>query len=480
MVEGQSRIDLYSEFAKNRQRSSFRRMAPFVATMSIETPLGIASLVHDAALATYLSREYPLETNAVSIALAVSLGITGIGALTEYLDITRVNSPNGKLAMEIAHTEGRDPQTKEEIKSEIERVKRTVDAAKRIAPSPSALFDLDVNHRWTRFRSSRKPEVTEERAISDRNFRKWAVKATERTDYGYPQDPQVIIDSLLLADRQWGEIIEDPNQPEYKKRYGLLMRDEIKKKMQEQLGTGRNGATATKHRYESMGPQELGKELNALISEFPENTSERIGAETDLLNQDLERGNVSAEEWYKRWEKLQAKWDETVSGGWKTRDELPEKKVLFEKLRALILYSPTTRGFQEVLLRELEFQYNSGLEIDPDGKQTLSEPLMKLVSTVDPFGNNNLFDAEQSDENERKLYAIVSPKHKIKWSPIRYYEEEVPNRVVRWLKNRREDAVESLFFGFGKLLPQLEPKLERSWKWQYRAKYKKSLKPFNK
>ncbi len=472
MVETRDRLGLYSEFAKNRQRSAFRRVVPFVANMSVDMPVAIASLAHDAALTNYLGREYPEATTVTALALTVSLGITSIGAYIQYLDITGVNSPNGKLAVEISHAEGRNPQTKQEIKREIERVKRTADAAKGIAPSPENLLYLDINYRWTRFRSRRKPEVIEEGAISDRNFRRWAVRATEKTEFGYLQDPQVVTDSLLIADRQWAEIIDDPKQQEYRKRHGLLMRDEIRRKLAEQFEVSRSRGTV----IEGMSARERGGELKALISGFPENTTARISSEISLLSANLEQDRITVEDWYARWEELNNRWDDALLSERKNRDQSPEKKELFERLRSLIAYSPTTRGFQEVLLRELDFQYNIGLEMDQNGTPGLNEVLVKMATDADPFGNTSLFDSEQAEENERKLYAIVSERHKAKWNPWRNSAEDVPNRVLRWVKNRKEDAFELIGFGLGKLAP-LEPKLDRSWKRQYRAKYKKPLKP---
>lgn len=106
-IEGdKDRLQLYQQFAENRQRSAFRRVAPLAFSMCASSPLVLALAVNPSGLNEFV-KNYPFVLAAVDVALSAS----GIAALVQYLDITRIGSTNGRIAQRIAQVEGRSPVT---------------------------------------------------------------------------------------------------------------------------------------------------------------------------------------------------------------------------------------------------------------------------------------------------------------------------------------------------------------------------------
>lgn len=437
-----SKYEFYQEFAQNRERSALGRVLPFVLTFTVELPPGIIIAANP-----YVAAEVIAEHPELSIALALattSLAGTGILALIQSLDITRANSTNGRIAQHIGQLEGRDPKTSAEINNEIEHVKQIVRVASRISPTPSHLFDLAFNHNLARFRIRKHPEVLEEQAISDRRMRKWSLRSIEMGEIGYPVDPQRVTDALLLAERRWASLIEDDRKPEYIRRYGALMKGEIQSKLAEHLTSPAWGEFERKRAlFQSMSPAELAQELKWLIGNFPE--SSFLSIYDDKLD-DRE---------------------------WERRNESPEKKRLFEQIRNLVSRSSGTRGSQEVLLRELSFLYNRGLDREEMSFLTVNSPLLNAIGLGENGGS--IFDPERCQEIEQRFYKFIWDKDKVEWSPLYHDSFSESNPIKRWLLNRREEGWEVIGIVSNKLLPT--PALEQSWKRQYKAKYKKTLKP---
>lgn len=409
-----SKYELYQEFAQNRERSALRRIIPFAVTATVEFPPGLLIAANPYAAAQVIA-EHPELSVALSIATAALTG-TGIAALVQHLDITRVNSPNGRIARQIGQLEGRDPQTPADINREVESAKRTVTIASRISPTPAHLFDVAFNHHLARLRSRSHPEALEERAIEDRKMRKWSLRYMGSGETIYPIDPQTATDALLLAERRWASLIENKRKPEYKRRYGELMREDIQRKLAEHLTTPAYGEFERRRvKYESVSAAELGQELKRLIKDFPERSLYLDNTHRTLYPIDT----------------------------WQRRDESAEKKRLFEQIRYLISHSPTTRGFQEVLIRELGYLYNRGLERGETELPNMDLPLLNAIGLGGNGFEDDIFDSEHCQEVEQKLYKYVQEIYGAK--------------------------------GFFKLLLPT-PLLEQSWKRQYRAKYKKNLK----
>lgn len=401
----------------------------------------------------YAAGEFITEHPELSIALVLATGAlvgTGIGALIQAHDVTRINSANGRIAQQIAQIEGRNPQTPAEINKAIEHVKQTVTVASRISPTPSHLFDLTFNHYIARLRSRKHPEVLEERSVGDRRMRKWSLRFIDIGEMGYPIEPQRVTDALILADRRWTNLIEDDGEPEYIRRYGRLMREEIQKNLAEYLTSPAWGEFERRRvRYQSMTPLEHGQELKRFIGNFPQSTF------------------FSTFDFY------------AFDEDWQRRDESPEKKRLFEQIRDLISRSPGTRGFQEVLLQELGYLYNGGLELDEASNlPVMSVSLLEAVclgETGEYVDEGSIFDPERCEEVERRLYRYVQEERRIKWNPRRYDAFDESKPIKRWLLNRREDGFQVIDIVFNKLMPPST--LEQSWQRQYKAKYKKKLKP---
>ena len=428
-----SKYGFYQEFAQNRERSAFRRLVPFAVTFGVIFPPGMVIAANPYAAGEFIT-EHPELSILLTLANAALAG-TGTAALIQCLDITRINSTNGIIAQQIARMEGRDPQTKAEINKEIEHVKQTVTLASRISPTPGHLFDLIFNHHLARIRSRKHPEVLEEQAISDRRMQNWSLRSIERVE-GYPVEPRRVTEALLLAERRWANLIEDDMEPEYIRRYGGLMKGEIQRKLADHLASPAWGEFERRRaRYETMSYAELGQELKRLVGDFPV---------------------VSF----------------SVDDIWQRRDKSPEKKRLFEQIRHLVARSPGTRGFQEVLLRELSNLYNRGL--DTTVSNPIEVPLLNTVGLGEDTIDGNIFDPGYVEEAERRLYGFLQERDRIKWNPIYYDSSYESKPLKRWLLNRGLEVCEATYLACMKLLPA--PPLESSWQSQYKAKYKKSLK----
>ena len=425
---------LLQQFAENRERSFLVRVVPFAATATVELIPGVL-IAGNTHVTAQLLAEHPELSIGLLIGSAALMG-TGIAALIQREDITRVHSTNGKIAQLIGQAEGRNPQAPDEIRREIEHAKRIVRVASFISPTPGDLVEISFNQFLVRIQSRKHPEALEERAIEDRKLRRWSTQHIYKSETGYPENPQIITDALILAERRWAGLIEDETKPEYIRRYGALMRQEIQKQLTEHLTTPAYGEFERRRiRYESMSSAELGQELERFMYSFPQEWSIRG---TD---------NV-----------------------WEIRNSSPEKRILFEQIRHLISLSATTRGFQEVLLQELGYLYNRGLKSEAASKSELKSKLPDFSAIYDP---------QRCEEVERGLFKFTKNRFRVKWNPLYYDPFAVSNPVKRWLLNRREEAQEVIIvlgdLTFGRLLDTTFP-LERSWKRQYQAKYKKKLK----
>lgn len=470
-----SKYELYKQFAQNREISYIKRVIPFSVTFGLEMPPGILIAANPQAAAALIEGNPPLSA-ALMLATAALIG-TGLNAWVQVEDITRVSSRNGRIARQIGQIEGRDPQTNDEVKKEIENAKKTVTLASRISPTPGHLFDLWFDHYYAKFRSRKHPESLEERAVSDRRLRKWMLQYMDRDEMGYTAEPQRMTDALILAERRWTGLIEDEGQPEYKRRYGELMREEIRKKLAEHLASPAWGEFDRRRvRYEKMSPFERGEELKRLIGEFPNNNlvlvDEQLIAYEKMDEAGLDEDFI---EGMRKYDKERA-----VARSWERRDKSPEKKKLIEQIRTLLTYSPTTRGFQEILLRNLSSLYNYGLESYSwqVGVLIMDTPILNLIGLGDDPEYSDLgriFHKGSVEEAERRLFGFEKEKSKPKFEPFYYENSDIENPVRRWLANRREEAFELVGFILGRILP--EPRLERSWRWQYEAKYKRKLKP---
>lgn len=500
MVEGGvNRYQLYQRFAENKERSALKRYGSFGVSYGASLPIGIASMANPEATAQFVNN-HP-EANIVFAAMAVSMGITSIGAFIESLDITRVNSANGRIAQEIAHIEGRDSQTTTEKKREIHRVRIVVNASSNIAPTRWNLLEVDINNWWARHRSRKHPEALEEKAVSDAKFRKARVKATGRTEFGYPQDPQILMDALLTADKRWESLAEDPKQPEHRIRFAVLMRAEIRRRLAEHLGSALPvEAVRRVGRYERMSPQELDRELRGFIAEFPVRTygdhfitrvMRDMEGTVEIIERKAQEEGISIEQatqvyFDELWGSEKAEMAQEQEQ-WQRRRESEEKKALFEQLRKLTSRTPTTRAYQEVLLRELESLYVYGLEASDPGIFNMEDPLLGILGYgkgAERSETGGVFDPAQAQEAERRLYGYVKNKFKteISFDPIHHDADEVRNPLKRWILNRKEDVFAGLWVigdTVFKVLPQPSTPIEKSWEWEYKARYNEKLKPLN-
>ena len=473
MIEAKNRFDLYQEFARNKGRSSFRRVAPAIADGILVAPSAVLTAVKPELLEKLA--ENPLGT-ATLIALSTSMGIASIGVVAEYFDMTRVSSPNGKIAQEIAQLEGRNSRTHSEKVREIKRVKHIVKTARIVGPTATNIANLEVERLIARIRSRKNPAIAEEKAIQDRKYRKLLADVVKRDEIGYPQDPEVLTTVYILADKQWAELVDNPNVLEHRRHYGRLMQDEIRKKLGDHLGTPAKPALEQKTaEAEAVKQKKLRSALQTFVSRFPIDDLEIRRQQQEALNEQLKNDEISPVEWFRGWNNLVGDRDQ-FNKVWEHREDSEEKRALFEEIRQLLFYCELTKAGKEVLLRELSFLYNIGLQPGTNGAPAMNEPLLNIVGLGDVFGDENVFDPGYSQETEVRLYTLVQMRRTLKWDPIRYEQEEIDNPVKRWLANRGSDTLQAAVLALNLLIP-LEPQLDSSWKRQYKHKYKKSLKP---
>lgn len=434
-----NKYQLYEQFAQNRERSNFRRLIPAVVNLGV-VDFPVVLLV---TRSPDLASQIPVE---IYWAMVGGQGATGIPAIIDRLDITRVDSTNGKIAQLIAKNEGYEIETKDDKKRAINNVKATINVASKISPTPMHSFDLTLYRAWTRFRGRRHPEAYEERAISDRKLRKWRVKSVEVDEYGYPVEPKRITDALLVADRRWDTYVNNDRHPEYKRRYGALMRQEIQRTLSEFLAMPAQDQASEQTQFENISPEKINLELSRLIREFPQNDPENdFGS-------------------YRRI--------------WQSRDESQHRRLLFQEIRSLLPNVPSTRAYKEVLIRELSFLYNSGLERLDSALSETDEPLLNAIGVFDYGYNVNdvpVFSSDRMEETEQRLYSFVCSRRRRVWKPNYYDSLSESNPVRRWLHNRREETFSSI----GNILGGGPTPLERSWQWQYKKKYGKKLKPLD-
>lgn len=453
---GSEKHQLLRDFAQNRRRSKLKAYAPFWTSFGTTIP-GYIAAESSEAITSALER-VPAHSELV-IPLSVLMLGSGIGSAVQYLDLMRTNSTNGKIAQRVAQLEGRDPQTGREKRREINRVLRTVKIADKISPTAGNLFDLKLRHKWAHFRSKNRPESLEELAVADRKVRKWSIKYMGTDELGYQAEPEVLTDALIVADRQWEALVQDEKRPEYQRRYGALMKMEIQKRLSELPAL--EATQKPENQYEGLTPQQRDLELKELIMQFPD----------------------------------YADWRDNYD--YNEREGSDEKKALFKKIELLLSTAPTTVAFREILLRELSLAYNLGIQhsgadvrqradflrsagLDVEKLQTwkqddrelleglgfaiddvrrmqsvpvvptLSEAIFKVIGlgpSADGSGESHLFDENNARETERRLFTYRKARNK-----------ELYGRM------------------FGHMV---HTPIERTWPWEYRAKYKQKLKPLN-
>lgn len=472
VIEAKNRFDLYQEFARNRGRSSFRRIAPAIADGILVAPPAILTAVKPE-LIEKLS-ENPLGAASL-IALSASMGVAGIGVLAEYLDITRVSSPNGEIALEIAQLEGRSPQTRREKVGELRRVKHIVKTARRIGPTTANIADLELGRFTARLKSRKNPAASEEKAIQDRKQRKFLTDVVKRDEIGYPQDPQVITTAYILADRQWAQIVNNPEISEHRRHYGRLMQHEIQKRLSTHLARPAQAASERKAAdVEVMKPDKLRSALQSIVSKFPIDDLAIRKQQLDRLTEQLKNGDISELEWLQSWYNLLSE-RRQFGKVWEEHEDSEEKHELFGQIRQLLAPCELTEAGKEVLIRELSFLYNSGLQPGISSEPSMNEPLLNIIGLGDVLGDQNVFDPGYSQEIEVRLYTLVRMRDGLKWDPIRYGQEKIKHPAKRWLTNRGLDTLQTAILALNLLIP-FEPRLDSSWKRQYKHKYKKSLK----
>lgn len=226
----QSKFELYREFDRNRYISRVKSVIPIAsATVISGTWAGLEALgvpgVKD------FDQQIPREVGLAGIALVT---LSMIPVYIQFLDFrTRINSKNGRIAVQIAQMEGENPQTSEEQRKEIRRVDATLRLARGIFPTREALLAVDLNYKVAKFRSRKNPDSLGNQWMTDRRYQKWLVKNLAKPEV----DPKIAQDALILADSRWAKVFDNEKQPIHRRRYAHFMREEIRGKLQELLSS---------------------------------------------------------------------------------------------------------------------------------------------------------------------------------------------------------------------------------------------------
>lgn len=444
------KTELLQQFALNRTRSKLRAYIPFGATFG---PSAVGYMAAESSgTVTNLLEQASAGHSELLIPVTAIMLVSGIGTAVQTLEIARVNSTNGKIAQEIARIDGRDPQTTVEKRRELNRVRNTVKTAENVSPTPINILDLWLRHKWAKLRRERKPESMEEFGVANGKIRRWAAKYSPVDALGYQVKAPILRDALMLADKQWESFVQNEKKPEYQRRHGALMRTGIQKRLSE-LPTS-EVPQEPENPYEKLTPHERDRQFKKLILQFPDKVDWRDNSEIDA------------------------------------RKDSAEKKALFAQIRLMLATAPTTRAFREILQGELSLSYDMGIEHSGSDVRFMAEWLKEAGLNVEEIDEPEVLEALGFSAD--KIWNLQNIR------PIPLLNEDVFRAIG--MDRSREGSDDSLLFDdknvqeterrfygyrrarnkevYGRVLHRItKPRLEESWVWEYRAKYKQKLKP---